>query len=37
MERELVAIIFISESKRDIDWCSRTILEASKDWLISKI
>ena len=37
MERELVAIILHQKLKEILTRYSRTILEASKDWLISKI
>ena len=37
MEGELIAIFLYQKLKEMLTWYSRTILEASKDWLISKI
>jgi hypothetical protein len=37
MERELVAIFFISEIKEILTRYSKTNLIALKDWMISKI
>ena len=37
MEGELVAIFLYQKLKEILTKYSRTILEASKDWLISKI
>ena len=37
MEGELIAIFLLPKLKEILTWYNRTILKASKNWLISKI